>query len=180
VVHALIVRQESKKLYPPSNNNMCRYLKIFLLLMVSSSTLSAGSACWKSNGKQAAQGTATFGSTEQGNMLTKLVQANPECPFVAITWSIDFTERGGCGTQHSLLLWDRDAKSIIPLHVHKQLGIKWETWSSVTRESIKAEDMSHGFDFSDYTTGHGKAHFTPAAVKFIKSQQPDTGITLGI
>ncbi len=159
---------------------MRRYLKIFFLLTVCSSTLSAASASWKSNGKQAAQGAATFGSTEQGNMLKKMVQANPESPFIGITWSIDFSERGGRGTQYSLLLWDSEAKSLIRLHVHKETGIKWEMWSSVTREAIKAEDMSDGFDFSGYTTGNGKAQFTPAAIKFIKSHQTDAGITPGI
>ena len=113
-------------------------------------------------------------------MLKKMVQAKPESPFIGITWSIDFSERGGHGTQYSLLLWDSEAKSLIRLHVHKETGIKWEMWSSVIREAIKAEDMSDGFDFSGYKNGNGKAQFTPAAIKFIKSHQTDTGITPGI
>jgi hypothetical protein len=159
---------------------MRRYLNIFLLLIVGSSRLSAESTCWKSIGKQAAQGAATFGTTEQGNMLKKLVQANPECPFIGIIWLIDFSERGGRGTQYSLLLWDSDTKSLVRLHVHKEVGVSWESWSSVTRDSIKSEDMSDGFDFPNYTTGRGKAPLAPAALKFVKMHKIDTGITPGL
>ena len=151
-----------------------------LFLFVSATSALAESPCWKSMGQQAASGAATFGSTEQGNKLKSLAQADSKCQFIGITWSIDLSKRGGRGTQYSLLLWDAEAKSLVRLHVHKEVGIRWESWSSVTLDSIKSEDMSDGFDFSGYTTGNGKAPLTPAAVKFIKEHKPEAGLTPGI
>ena len=159
------------------------YTKVILLLMAIAAPAGAASPCWKSQGQQ-----AMFGSTEQGNMLKALAQANPKCPFVGIVWSIDFSKRGGRGVMYSLLLWDEDAKSLVRLHVHKESavswdkksGIDWKSWSSVTRDSLKSEDMSDGFDFPGYTLGHGRAPLTSAAVKFVKAHLTDTGLTPGI
>ena len=152
------------------------YTKVILLLMAIAAPAGAASPCWKSQGQQ-----AMFGSTEQGNMLKALAQANPKCPFVGIVWSRDYSKRGGRGVEYSLLLWDEDAKSLVRLHVHKEAGVVgWESWSSVTRDSLKSEDMSDGFDFPGYTLGHGRAPLTSTAVKFVKARLTDTGLTPGI
>ena len=151
------------------------YTKIILLLMAIAAPAGAESPCWKSHGQQ-----AMFGSTEQGNMLKLLAQANPKCPFVGIVWSTDFSKRGGRGVQYSLLLWDADAKALVRLHVHKETSVGWESWSSVTRDSLKSEEMSDGFDFPGYSTGHGRAPLTPTALKFIKTHLTDTGLTPGL
>ena len=156
------------------------YTKAIFLLLAIAAEACAASPCWKSQGEQAASGPTTFGSTEQGKMLQALAQANPKCPFVGIVWSIDYSKRGGRGIMYSLLLWDVDAMSLVRLHVHSETDVSWESWSSVTRESLKSEDMSDGFDFPNYTTGRGRAPLTPAALKFVKAHQTGAGLTPGI
>ena len=156
------------------------FINIALCLFVSASFSLAEYPCWKSMGQQAASGATTFGSTEQGDTLKSLAKADSKCQFIGVTWSIDLSKRGGHGTQYSLLLWDAKAKSLVRLHVHTLVGVKWESWSSVTFESIKSEDMSDGFDFPGYTTGNGKAPLTPEAVKFVKEHKPDAGLIAGI
>ena len=151
------------------------YTKVILLLMAIAASAGTASPCWKSQGQQ-----AMFGSTEQGNMLKALAQANPKCPFVGIVWSIDYSKRGGRGIMYSLLLWDVDAKSLVRLHVHSETDVSWESWSSVTRDSLRSEDMSDGFDFPGYTLGHGRAPLTSTAVKFVKAHQTGAGLTPGI
>ena len=156
------------------------FINIAILIIVGASSSLAKSPCWKSMGPQAASGATTFGSTEQGNKLKALAQADSTCQFIGIVWTIDLSKRGGHGTQYSLLLWDAKAKSLVRLHVHKEVGVRWESWSSVTLESIMSEDMSDGFDFPGYTTGNGKAPLSPEAVKFVKEQKPEAGLLPGI
>ena len=145
---------------------------LFILATVAAPS-SAASPCWESVGQQ-----EMFGSTEQGNLLKSVVSANPECPIVGIVWSTDFSKLGGRGVRHSLLLWDEASKSLVRLHVHQ--GVAWESWTSVTRDSLKAEDMSDGLDFAGYTTGHGKAPLTSAAVNFVKANPSGSGVTPGL
>jgi hypothetical protein len=149
-----------------SKKNLTPFVLLAAFMACAALPTPAHAACWKSFGAQ-----SMFGTLEQGNALKALARENPKCSIIGISWSIDFTARGGKGIRYNALIWDEKAGTLVKFDTHKELGdrgTRWQQWQPVTRAAVLKEDYSDSIDFPGYRDGYGKAPLSRAAIDLVR------------
>ena len=101
-----------------------------------------------------------FGSAEQVKELQRLAttRSAAACPRAGFRFS--------AAPRRSLVLFDRTTGSVVRVAVWQgESDPKWEYWSGVTEERLRADDPDDGFDAGQYHGGGDARGLVPAATR---------------